>query len=127
RAEDDVGGFGIEPEVELVAGMGGELGVIGAGGEASAHDGDAGGELGEVRIDGEGEGDVGERARRSIMNLPARPACHEVPQAAMVIWVAARRSASVMVMSGRKTRPVSGETRPRMVSRMARGCSWISL
>ena len=23
------------------------------------------------------------------MNLPARPACHEVPQAAMVIWLAA--------------------------------------
>jgi hypothetical protein len=33
-----------------------------SGREASAHDGDAGGELGEVRIDGEGEGDVGERA-----------------------------------------------------------------
>ena len=41
RAEDDVGGFGIEPEVELVAGMGGELGVGGVRRETAAHDGDA--------------------------------------------------------------------------------------
>ncbi len=31
------------------------------------------------------------------MNLPARPACQEVPQAAMVIWEALRMSSSVMV------------------------------
>ena len=31
------------------------------------------------------------------MNLPARPACQEVPQAAMVMGVAARRSSSEMV------------------------------
>ena len=29
----------------------------------------------------------------------------------------------MMCMSGRKTWPVSRETRPRVVSRMARGCS----
>ena len=33
----------------------------------------------------------------------------------------------VMCMSGRKTWPVSRETRPRVVSRTARGCSLISL
>jgi hypothetical protein len=61
-AEGDAGGFGIEPEVELVAGMGCELGVGGLRGEAAAHDEDALGELGEVGVDGEGKGDVGERA-----------------------------------------------------------------
>ena len=61
-AEGDVGGFGVEPEVELVARMGGELGVVGLRVEAAAHDDDALGELGEVGIDGEGERDVGERA-----------------------------------------------------------------
>ncbi len=45
----------------------------------------------------------------------------------MVIWEALRRSASVMSMSPRWTRPVSREMRPRVVSRMARGCSLISL
>ena len=61
------------------------------------------------------------------MNLPARPACQEVPQAAMVIWLAWRSSSWEMSRSGRKTLPVSRETRPRVVSRMARGCSLISL
>ena len=32
-------------------------------------------------------------------------------------------SSAVMLMSSRKTWPVSSETRPRVVSRMARGCS----
>ncbi len=45
-------------------GVGGELGVVGLGVEAAAHEDDALGELGEVGIDGEGERDVGERARR---------------------------------------------------------------
>ena len=40
------------------------------------------------------------------MNLPARPLCHEVPQAAMVMPVAALNSAGVICMSGRKTSPV---------------------
>ncbi len=60
--EGDVGGLGVEPEVELVADVVDELGVVGGGVEAAAHDDDALGEFGEVGIDGDGERDVGERA-----------------------------------------------------------------
>ena len=61
------------------------------------------------------------------MNLPACPACQLVPQAAMLIFCAALNSASLISISSRKTWPVSCEIRPSMVSRTARGCSWISL
>jgi hypothetical protein len=57
-----VGGFGVEPEVEFVAGAFGELRVGGLGVEAAAHDDDPLGEGGEFGVDAESEGDVGERA-----------------------------------------------------------------
>ena len=57
--EGRCGGFGVEPEVEFVARAFGEFRVGGLGIEAAAHDDDALGELGELRIGADGEGDVG--------------------------------------------------------------------
>ena len=50
-AQDDVRGFGVEPEIEFVAGAGGEFGVVGLGVEAAAHEDDALRERGEIGID----------------------------------------------------------------------------
>src|SRR5580700_4184546 len=59
------------------------------------------------------------------MNLPATPACQLVPQASMLIFFAALNSASLISISSRKICPVSCEIRPRVVSRTARGCSYL--
>src|ERR1017187_5086547 len=67
------------------------------------------------------------RASFSIMNLPERPACQLVPQAMIFTCLKAANSAGAMSISSRKMRPVSWPTRPRVVSRTARGCSKISL
>ena len=60
-------------------------------------------------------------------HLPAVAACQLVPQAAMWMLRALRKVSSGIFISARKTRPVSSEMRPMVVSRMARGCSKISL
>ena len=52
------------------------------------------------------------------MYFPARPACHEVPQAAILIEVKRLKSLSVIfLISSRNTRPESREMRPCTVSR----------
>ncbi len=61
------------------------------------------------------------------MYLPASAACQLVPQAAMLMLDAAASSSSLISISPRKTLPESSETRPSVVSVMARGCSQISL
>ena len=56
-------GLRIEPEIELVARTGREFRIVGLRVQAAAHDDDAPRALGEVRVDGDREGDVGERPR----------------------------------------------------------------
>lgn len=53
-AQDDVRGLGIEPEVELVARVAGKLRVVAVRGEAAAHEHNALGERGELRVNGDG-------------------------------------------------------------------------
>src|ERR1039457_3131318 len=67
------------------------------------------------------------RASFSIMNLPDRAACQLVPQAMIFTCLKPANSAGVISISSRKMWPVSWATRPRVVSRTARGCSKISL
>ncbi len=59
--QDDVRGLGIEPEVELVARVGGELRIGGLRIETAAHEHDALGQRRELRVDGNSQRDVGQR------------------------------------------------------------------
>ena len=69
---------------------------------------------------------TGRRASPSIMNLPTSAACHEVPQATTSTFRSRRSCSSGSGRVSKKTSPVSGSILPASVSRMARGCSWIS-
>src|SRR5947207_1028809 len=61
------------------------------------------------------------RASFSIMNLPASAACQLVPQATILTWRNSLNCFGEISISSRKMRPVSCPTRPRVVSRTARG------
>jgi hypothetical protein len=71
------------------------------------------------------DGDAGEALDHVFAG---EAACQLVPQAAMLMLVICGEfSSGSIFISLRKTWPESSETRPRVVSRMARGCSQISL
>ncbi len=57
----DVRRLRVKPEIELVTRTGSELGIARLRIETAAHDHDALGERGKLRIDADGERDVGER------------------------------------------------------------------
>ncbi len=69
---------------------------------------------------------TGIRASPSIMNFPTRAACHDVPQAISVTFLRAVICSTESGNVSKKTSPDSGSIRPARVSRIARGCSWIS-
>ena len=80
-AQHDVRGLGIEPEVEFVARVGGELRIVGLRIEAAAHEHNAFGERGKLRIDGDGQRDVGQRpggVDRHLVRMRAHLADEEV-------------------------------------------------
>ena len=100
RAQDDVRSLGVEPEVELVARIVDVLGVVGLWVEAAAHDDDALRELGEVRIDCDGERDVGERAAgvdadlvRVRVHLADEEVCGTSSSSGLVVRLAFRLAA----------------------------------
>ncbi|PYN39018.1 MAG: hypothetical protein DMD98_02280 [Candidatus Rokuibacteriota bacterium] len=61
------------------------------------------------------------------MARPSIAAWNAVPQATNTTRWRALTVAGSRFTSGRTTLPVSGAMRPRNVSVIARGCSWISL
>ena len=82
RAERDVRGLGVEPEIEFMPRIVGELRIAGLRAQAAAHDDDALREFGEVRIDGDRKRNVGQRAGgidrdlvRMRVNLPNQKVC----------------------------------------------------
>jgi hypothetical protein len=68
---------------------------------------------------------TGMRVQCSMAYLATSPAWNAVPQATTNTLSTARMASSLIRTSSRRWTPA--RTRPRMVSRMAMGCSWISL
>ena len=62
RLQDALGGFRVEPKIKFVARAADEFGIVGARAQAAAHEDEAFGEFGKMRIDGVGKGEVGQGA-----------------------------------------------------------------
>lgn len=81
RMENGVSGFGVHPEIEFAAGIEAEFGIGGLRIDAAAHDDELLGEFGEVRVDCDGEREIGERASGvdgDLMRVEMNHADHEV-------------------------------------------------
>ena len=81
RAQHDVRGLGVEPEIEFVARVAGEFGIVGARVQAATHDDDTLRQLGEVRIDRQRERDIRQRTggvNRHLMRVRANLTDQEV-------------------------------------------------
>src|SRR5487761_555962 len=81
RVEHGVGGFGVHPEIEFTAWTEAKFGVVCLRIDAAAHNDEFLGEGGEMRVNGDGEGKVGERAafvNCDLMRIAMDHADHEV-------------------------------------------------